>query len=99
MKTLKSVLVVFFVSFVMLLGFSSCDFYFGKHSETKESKYSLDDTNPVIKEYPIPRPITKQDLINAFHSGYLMGGIRQKFGSNLNKTWAEDSTYFVGKFR
>ena len=99
MKILHSISIVLIVSCFGLILFSSCDFYFGKYSETKESKYSLNDTNPVIKEYPIPRPITKQDLINAFHSGYLMGGIRQKFVSNLNKTWSEDSTYFVTKFK
>ena len=98
-KKIEMIGLVLMATVLMLFGFTSCDFYFGKYNETKESKYSLSDTNPVIKEYPIPRPITKQDLINAFHSGYLLGGIRQNFGSDLRQTWKEDSTYFVEKFR
>jgi hypothetical protein len=99
MKILHSICVVLIVSCFGLILFSSCDFYFGKYSETKESKYSLNDTNPVIKEYPIPRPITKQDLINSYKAGYFSGGLRQKMGNNLNVSWLEDSSYFVRRFR
>jgi hypothetical protein len=98
MKTLKTILGILFVSFVMLLGFMSCDFYFGKTVASNDTipKFNY-DTLP--HRQTIQRPINKQDLINAYEAGYFSGGLREKMGNDLKKTWIEDSTYFVTKFK